>query len=82
MPWSPSDAESHTHKASYGKATRQWAAVANGVRERLIAAGTPSKEADARAVIEANGVVEGRRPATHAHPSRTAPTAHPHRNPR
>ena len=82
MPWTPADAESHTRRAGHGAAARQWAHVANGVRDRLLAQGMDPKEAAARAVVEANGVVEDRRPATHAHPSRTAPTAHPHGRPR
>lgn len=82
MPWTPADAESHTRKAGHGAAARQWAHVANSVRDKALAEGRPEAEADAAAVRAANGVVEGRRPATHAHPSRTAPTAHPHGRPR
>lgn len=82
MPWTPSDAKSHTRAAEGGAAARQWAHVANSVRDKALASGATEEEADARAVREANAVAAGRRPATHAHPSRSAPTPHTHDRPR
>lgn len=82
MPWRPSDARGHDRHADNPVAQRQWAHVADSVRNRELAKGTPAKEADAIAVREANGVVADRRPPTHAHPDRVAPTKHTHRNPR
>lgn len=82
MPWTPADAKSHTHAARGAVAQRQWSHVANSVRDRALASGATEAEADARAVREANAVVADRRPASHAHPSKTAPTAHPHGRPR
>jgi hypothetical protein len=82
MPWTPADAKRHDRHADDPVAQRQWAHVANGVRERELAKGTPAKEADAIAVREANGVVANRRAPTAAHPAKTAPTPHTHRNPR
>jgi hypothetical protein len=49
MPWTPSDAKKHTHKASTSKLQDQWAAVANS---SLAAHGD-----EARAIREANAVV-------------------------
>ena len=50
MPWTPADAESHTRRAGHGAAARQWAHVANGVRDRLLAQGMDPKEAAAGTV--------------------------------
>jgi hypothetical protein len=63
MPWTPSDAQSKTHKANTPAKRRQFADVANSVREREMAKGRSEKEADAAAVRTANGVVKN-------HPSR------------
>ena len=52
MPWTQSDAHRHTHKATSGKAARQWAHVANGALERGASEG--------QAIREANGVVRDR----------------------
>ena len=49
MPWSPTDAERHTRKASTEKLQRMWADVANSTLERTGNEGL--------AVREANGVV-------------------------
>jgi hypothetical protein len=50
MPWTPDDAERHTHKASTPELKELWASVAN---ERLEHTGD-----EARAIREANAVVE------------------------
>jgi len=52
MPWGASDAKRHTKKASSGKASRQWAHVANSMLER--------GESEGAAVRAANGVVKKR----------------------
>jgi uncharacterized protein (DUF1015 family) len=49
MPWSPSDAIRHTHKARSAKQQRQWSDVANSALKRT--------GDDATAVREANGVI-------------------------
>jgi len=49
MPWSPNDAERHTHKATTGELKALWAKVAN---ERLEKTGD-----EGRAIREANAVV-------------------------
>jgi hypothetical protein len=49
MPWSPSDAERHTHKASTQTLQELWAKVANEALQRT--------GDEARAVREANAVV-------------------------
>jgi hypothetical protein len=52
VPWQPSDAESHTHKAKSAIAKRQWRDVANGALAR--------GESEGTAVREANGVIDRR----------------------
>lgn len=49
MPWSSSDAKSHTKKARNPKLARQWAHVANSALKRT--------GDEARAIREANAVV-------------------------
>jgi hypothetical protein len=49
VPWTPDDAERHTHKATTTELKELWAKVAN---ERLENTGD-----EARAIREANGVV-------------------------
>jgi hypothetical protein len=49
MPWTPDDAERHTHKAATTELKELWAKVAN---ERLEGTGD-----EARAIREANAVV-------------------------
>jgi len=49
MPWSPDDAEKHTHKATTAELKALWAKVANETLERTGDEG--------RAVREANAVV-------------------------
>ena len=57
MPWSPADAPKHTKSASTPQLRRQWAAVANETRERLLKEGYSEEAADAQAIRRANGVV-------------------------
>lgn len=52
MPWRPSDAHRHTHKAKSAKAKRQWRDVANSALAR--------GESEGTAVREANGVIARR----------------------
>lgn len=52
MPWTPKDAQRHTHKAKSGTAKRQWAHVADAVLQKTGDEG--------RAVREANGVISKR----------------------
>jgi hypothetical protein len=49
MPWTPDDAERHTHKATTRELTELWAKVANDCLERTGDEG--------RAIREANAVV-------------------------
>ena len=49
MPWSPDDAERHTHKATTGVLKELWAKVANETLQRTSDEG--------RAIREANAVV-------------------------
>ena len=49
MPWTPNDAERHTHKATTGALKELWAKVANESLERMGDEG--------RAIREANAVV-------------------------
>ncbi len=51
MPWTPSDAQRHTHKASSPKKQRQWSDVADSVLQRTGDEG--------RAIREANAAVAG-----------------------
>lgn len=53
MPWTSRDATRHTKKARTPAAKRQWAHVANAVREKT--------GSDATAIREANAVVAARR---------------------
>lgn len=52
MPWTPDDAERHTHKATTEALKELWAKVAN---ERLERTGN-----EARAIREANAVIAAR----------------------
>jgi hypothetical protein len=52
MPWTPNDAERHTHKATTSTLKELWAKVANESLERTGDEG--------RAIREANAVVAGR----------------------
>ena len=63
MPWTPDDAEKHTHKATSRELKELWAKIANEALERTGNEG--------RAVREANGVIA--RQAGGAGPS---PAAH------
>jgi hypothetical protein len=56
MPWSPNDAETHTHKATTSTLKELWAKVANEALERTGDEG--------RAIREANAVVARRAEAT------------------
>lgn len=47
MPWSYSDALRHTHKATSGKAKRQWADVADSTLSRTGDEGQAIREANA-----------------------------------
>lgn len=49
MPWTPNEAERHTHKATTPKLQNLWAKVANEALERL--------GDEARAIREANAVI-------------------------
>jgi uncharacterized protein YbjQ (UPF0145 family) len=49
MPWTPNDAQRHTHKATTPALQELWAKVANDALERL--------GDEARAIREANAVV-------------------------
>jgi len=49
MPWTPKDAESHTHKATTWALKELWAKVANECLERT--------DDEGRAIREANAVV-------------------------
>jgi hypothetical protein len=51
MPWTPNDAQRHTHKATTPELQELWAKVANDALERL--------EDEGRAIREANAVVAG-----------------------
>lgn len=51
MPWKPTDAEGHTHKADTPKKKRQWRDVANGALSR--------GASDSSAIRQANAVVAG-----------------------
>ena len=65
MPWSPDDAERHTHKAATAPLQELWAKVANAALERLGDEG--------QAIREANAVVarqDGRDDARRAEPER------------
>lgn len=61
MPWKTSDARKFTKKARSKTASKQWRAVANSTRRRLLVKGVPAKRADATAVRTANGVVKKRK---------------------
>ncbi len=50
MPWKPSDASRHTHKAKSAKGKRQWSQIAN----KLLSKGKP----EGQAIREANGVAK------------------------
>jgi hypothetical protein len=56
MPWSPNDAERHTHKARTRELKLLWAKVANEALERT--------GDEARAIREANAVVARQAEAT------------------
>lgn len=58
MPWTPSDAHGHTHKANTPKKKRQWRDVANSALKRGLSEGA--------AVREANAAVARNHPAAHA----------------
>ena len=60
MPWKTSQATKFTKKAKSKTAKKQWRAVANSTRGRLMAQGYSEKAASARAVRTANGVVKNR----------------------
>lgn len=47
MPWSSSDAKSHTKKAASKKSKRQWAAVANSALARGASEGSAIRQANA-----------------------------------
>lgn len=53
MPWKPSDATRHTHKAKSPKAKRQWSEVADSVLSR--------GESEGSAIRQANAVVARRK---------------------
>jgi hypothetical protein len=53
MPWKPSDAHRHTHKATSPKSKRQWRDVANSALER--------GQSEASAIRQANAVVARRK---------------------
>jgi hypothetical protein len=57
MPWTPDDAERHTHKATTGELKQLWAKVANESLERTGDEG--------RAIREANAVVARQQEAGH-----------------
>ena len=57
MPWTPDDAERHTHRATTWELKELWAKVANECLERTGDEG--------RAVREANGVVRRQAEASH-----------------
>ncbi|MBV8452862.1 MAG: hypothetical protein JOZ29_11385 [Deltaproteobacteria bacterium] len=57
MPWTPDDAERHTHRAITWELKELWAKVANECLERTGDEG--------RAVREANGVVRRQADASH-----------------
>jgi len=52
MPWTPKDAQRHTHKAKSAKAKRQWKDVANSALER--------GQSEASAIRQANAVIKRR----------------------
>jgi hypothetical protein len=57
MPWTPNDAEGHTHKATTPELQELWAKVANEALERTGDEG--------RAVREANAVIARQAAASH-----------------
>jgi len=57
MPFAPSDANKHTKKATTDKLRRQWAAIANSVRDKCIKNGGDAGECDASAIQQANGAI-------------------------
>jgi hypothetical protein len=58
MPWSPEDAQRHTHKANTPERARQWSHVANSALAR--------GESEGSAIRQANAAV-GQHPAGHRH---------------
>ena len=66
MPWTPDDAERHTHKATTWALKELWAKVANACLERTGDEG--------RAIREANAVIAGRRKAPTSQDSSPAVT--------
>jgi len=57
MPFSASDAKTHTKKAKTAKQRRQWATVANSTRLKCIADGKSEKTCDARGIRAANSAI-------------------------
>lgn len=47
MPWKPSDATRHTHKAKSPKAKRQWSEVADSALSRGASEGSAIRQANA-----------------------------------
>jgi hypothetical protein len=55
MPWTPNDAERHTHKASTGELRELWAKIANECLERTGDEGRAIREANAVVARQAEG---------------------------
>jgi len=55
MPWTPSDAERHTHKAATPGLQQLWAKVANDALERTGDEGRAIREANAVVARQAGG---------------------------
>ena len=55
MPWTPSDAERHTHKAATPALQQLWAKVANDALERTGDEGRAIREANAVVARQAGG---------------------------
>jgi len=57
MPWTAADAKRFTKRANTAKKAKQWAAIANSVLSRCLAAGGSQKTCEGRAITQANGSI-------------------------
>ena len=58
MPFTASDSTKHTKLADTPKKRKQWAEVANSIRERCLSKGGDEKKCDASGIKAANGVLK------------------------
>ena len=58
MPWTATDAKSHTSLANTAKKQRQWADIANSQRASCMKGGGSEKDCDAKAIRVANGMIK------------------------